>query len=132
RCDAGCSRASMNSSPSSPEATSHIQRACGRPTRSAVSVHSQPQLTVPSLIAGELAGPFVGCQRVDDVVEVSGQHLLQSVDREPDAVVRDAVLLVVVGADLLAPTTAADLRATLGRLGGVVLLLGQLQQPGTQ
>src|SRR3954449_3581496 len=105
----------MKSSPSTPDATSHIQRACGLPMRCDVSVHSWRQLTVSSLIAGELAGALVGCERVDDVVEIAGQHFLQSVDRETDAVVGDAVLFVVVGADLLAATATTNLRTTLGR-----------------
>src|SRR4051794_37344433 len=129
---ADSSSASRNSSASRPDATSHIQRACGRPTRSDVSVHSWRQLTVWSLIAGELACPFVGCERVDDVVEIAGQHFLQSIDGEPDAVVGDPVLLVVVGADLLATAATADLRTTLGGLRRVLLVLGQLQQSGAQ
>src|SRR4029079_4413395 len=128
---AGSSSASRNSSASRPDATSHLQRACGRPRRADVSLHSRRHLTVWSFIAGELACPFVCCKRVDDVVEIAGQHLLQSVDGEPDAVVRDPVLLVVVGADLLAAAATANLRTTLGGLGGVLLVLGQLQQPGT-
>src|SRR3954453_9454816 len=103
----------MKSSPSTPDATSHNQRACGRPVRCDVSVHRRRQRTVWSLIAGELAGALVGCERVDDVIEIAGQHFLQSVDGEPDAVVGDAVLFVVVGADLLAATAATDLRTTL-------------------
>ena len=47
---------------------------------------------------GELARPLVEQQRVDDEVEVAGEHVGQTVDREPDPVVRDPVLLEVVGA----------------------------------
>ena len=91
------------------------------------------QLAATHVIAvGELARPLVGGEGGDDVVEVAGEHVGEAVDREPDAVVGEPVLLEVVGADLLAPPAAADLRAPLGRALGVALALGQLEQPGAQ
>ena len=86
----------------------------GRPSRARrLRPAARRHVTVPSLArspaAGELAGPLVGGQRVDDVVEVAGEHVGQPVDREADAVVGDPVLLEVVGPDLLAAAAAADL-----------------------
>src|SRR3954471_166380 len=130
---------STSSMRSAPLATSHSQRAAGRsPTTAVVSASSWRQLLAsftgrPSTgVLGQLAGPFVGRQRGDDVVEIAGQHVGQSIDREPDAVVGGPVLLEVVGADLLAPPAATDLRAALDRALDVALVLGPLEQPGPQ
>ncbi len=84
------------------------------------------------VVVGELARPLVGGEGLDDVVEVAGQHVGQPVDREPDAVVGDPVLLEVVGADLLAPPAAADLRSPLGGALDVTLALGSFEQPRPQ
>src|SRR4051812_18517987 len=50
----------------------------------------------------ELAGPLVLGERVDQLVELAvAEHPVELVQRQADAVVGDAVLLEVVGADLL-------------------------------
>jgi hypothetical protein len=64
---------------------------------------------VPLFIAGELAGALVGREGIDNIVEITGEHLLQPIDREPDAMVGDSILFVVIGADLLAAATTTDL-----------------------
>ena len=61
-----------------------------------------------ALDVGELPRPLVEQQRLDDEVEVAGQHVGQPVHREPDPVVGDPALLEVVGADLLAAAAATD------------------------
>ena len=131
RSPAGNASTSVNSSPNAPLASSHSQRACGRPCTAAASSHNSRHDTVPvtrSRLARELPRPLLGGERIDRLVEIAGEHVLQAVDREPDAVVGEAVLLEVVGADLLATPTPTHLRAALGRLGRVLLVLGQLQQ----
>ena len=112
----GSSRTASNSSPSSPSATSHSHRASCRGRR--LGVVSAPERAhadsgrsrsrQPSNV-GELLRPLVDQQRLDHQIEIAGQHVGESVDREPDAVVGDPVLLEVVGADLLAAAAAADL-----------------------
>src|SRR3954452_13885845 len=53
----------------------------------------------------ELAGPLVLGESVDQLVELAiAEHPVELVQRHADAVVRDAVLLEVVGADLLGAT----------------------------
>src|SRR5829696_3113429 len=109
---AGWSSTSANSSPSAPLASSHIHRATGRPpTSGSISAHSCRHVTVPSssidsVAGGQLPRPLVGDERIDDVVQVACQHVGEPVDGEADAVVGDAVLLVVVGANLLAASSA--------------------------
>src|SRR5437773_6766819 len=49
----------------------------------------------------ELQPSLLGGQRVGEGLEIAGQHGVQIVDGEADAVIGDAVLGVVVGADLL-------------------------------
>ena len=141
---AGSSRPSTYSAPSLPEARSTIRRASmpaepGSATPAAVSRRSA---SAASIAPGDRAGgqvgpghpirgrrrraaaPLVGDERVDHLVELAGQHLVELVDREPDAVVGDPVLLEVVGADLLGAATAADLGlAGIGRLGRLLVLL---------
>ena len=92
--------------------TSHSRRAsCGRRP----SLMSAPRTRgsyrrarQPSNV-GELTGALVVQQRVDDEVEIAGEHVGQPVDREADPVIGDPVLFEVVGADLLAPAATADL-----------------------
>ena len=64
------------------------------------------------------------------VLQGAGQHLGEPVDRQPDAMIGDPILLVVVGADLLTATTSAHLSPPLLRQLGVALPLGELEQPG--
>src|SRR5436309_792584 len=105
----------MNSAPSHPLATSHIQRACTRsPSAAVVSAHSSRHVTWSAITTRELLGPLVRDQRLDNIGQVAGEDLLQPVDREADAMIGETVLLVVVGADLLAAAAGADLRSALG------------------
>ena len=85
--------------PRAPRSTS--QRAAASPTTIEVDATTRC-VSQRSSLAELRSGPLVGDQRVDDLVELAGEHLVELVEREPDAVVGDPVLLVVVGADLLA------------------------------
>ncbi len=134
---AGSSSPSASSAPSNPEASSTMRRASTRglatpasARRRSASSSRLPQATVsaagpsgpaPGLTAAlvlELAAALVGDQRVDDLVELAGQDLVELVEVEVDAVVGDPVLLEVVGADLLGPAAAAHLVAAgVGQLG---------------
>ena len=77
----------------------------------------------------ELTPAFVGGERVDDLVEIAGQHPIEGVQREPDAMIGDAVLLEVVRADLLGATAALHLLAAGGADLFVLLVLLGLQEP---
>ena len=108
---------SSSTSSSSPVgAARHLAQPAGRrplADRSPASrraARATSRRVVAHVVVGELAGPLVGGEGGDDVVEVAGEHVGEPVDREPDAVVGEPVLLEVVGADLLAPPAAADLR----------------------
>ena len=73
-----------------------------------------------------------GGELVDDLVELPGEDLVEGVHGQPDAVVGDALLLVVVRPDLLGASAALHLVAAGRRqLLGLALLLG-LQQPGPE
>ena len=80
----------------------------------------------------ELTPAFVGRERVDDLVELAVEHAVERVHREPDAVIGDAVLLVVVRADLLGAAAALHLLAARRAHLGVLLVLLGLQQPRAQ
>ena len=98
----------------SPLASSTIQRASLRRHPSTAAAACQPVAPARYVARGSAPGPasgaararagrrlLVGDERVDDLVELAGQHLVELVEREADAVVGDPVLLEVVGADLL-------------------------------
>src|SRR5690606_18666723 len=55
------------------------------------------------------AGLLLGLERGRQLVQVAGQHAGEVVRGVPDAVVGDARLREVVGADALAPLAGADL-----------------------
>ena len=129
---AGSSNPRAHSAPSSPLASWHSQRASvPSPTRSAVSNSSSRQVG-HGVGARELASPLVGHQRLDHLVQVAREHVLELVEREADAVVRNPVLLEVVGADLLAAPAPSHLGPPLGRLHRRPLVLLGLEQPGPQ
>src|SRR3954452_16926731 len=69
---------------------------------------------------------------VEDRLQVTVEHLVEVVGLVAGAVVGDAVLGVVVGADPLGPVHGPDLAATRLAGLGVRLLLGRDQQPGPQ
>src|SRR5215472_6077960 len=56
----------------------------------------------------ELLGRLRRLQRADELVEVAVEDRLQPVERQADAVVGDAALREVVGADAVAAVAAAD------------------------
>ena len=62
-------------------------------------------------------------QRVGHRLQVAGDDLVEVVQREADAVVGEAVLREVVGANPLAAVAGADERLALGGPLGVFLLL---------
>src|SRR4051812_39999240 len=76
----------------------------------------------PATSAAELAALLVGGQRVGEGVQPALEHRVEVVLRELDAVVGDAALAEVVGADLLRAVARADLRAAVG--GELGRLLG--------
>src|SRR4051794_5706771 len=61
-------------------------------------------------------------ERVRQLVRLAGQHLVEVVDAEVDAVVGHAPLRIVVGADLLRAVARPDLRLALGAERGLLLL----------
>src|SRR4029077_1097182 len=63
------------------------------------------------VLVGELPAPLVGGQCVGALLELAGQHLVERVEGQADAMVGDPVLLVVVRADLVGPATALRLAA---------------------
>src|SRR5690606_5872957 len=81
---------------------------------------------------GELGGRVRVDAGLDHRVEVAVEDLVQVVRLEADAVVRDAVLREVVGADLLGAVHGANLAAA--GVGGLAfrLLLRHGEQPGAQ
>ena len=67
-------------------------------------------------------GLVFGHQRVDDLVQgLAFHHLRQLVQRQIDAVIGDAALRKVIGADALGAVARADLPAPFGRARGVEL-----------
>src|SRR5690606_35841715 len=101
----------------------HARRARGRPLRA---------LSSGVRASAEQLGLMVRAERGDELVELALHHAIQRVERELDAVIRDAVLRVVVRADLLRALARADHRAALvaDRLGA--LALGHLVELGAE
>ena len=65
---------------------------------------------------------MLGHQRVDDLVQgLAFHHLRQLVQRQIDAVVGDAALRKIIGADAFRAVARADLAAPFGRAFGVEL-----------
>ena len=76
-------------------------------------------------------GLMLGHQRVDDLAErLALDDLRQLVEREIDAVVADAPLRKIVGADALGAVAGADLAAALGGARGIELLALGVVEPG--
>src|SRR3954453_16662610 len=76
------------------------------------------------LFPSELASPFVGGERLDHRIEGAVQNSVEGMQREPDAVVGHAVVLVVVRADLFGATAALHLRrARRTEFSGLAVLL---------
>ena len=76
--------------------------------------------------------PRLGRERLGELVQLALEHAVELVDGQLHAVVGDAALRIVVGADLLGALAAADLRPPLrGELGLPPLPL-QLEEPRPQ
>ena len=71
-------------------------------------------------------------QRVDDRVELAVHHEIELVQGEADAMIGDAVLREVVGADLLAAVAGAHHAAALGAERRLLLFELHLIEPRTQ
>src|SRR5699024_3930655 len=70
-----------------------------------------------SWVLGEPPGLFLLHECIGDLVEFTGQDLVELVQRQADPVIGYAILLEVVGADLLrTPSTAGLVPAGLGSL----------------
>src|SRR5215204_2819716 len=80
----------------------------------------------------ELLGLVVRDEGVDELVERALHDEVELVDGEADAVVADAVLLEVVGANLFGAVARAYHRAALAGLRLVLLLLLQLLEARAQ
>src|SRR5688572_2503000 len=89
-------------------------------------------LSEPSLFALQALGLVPGDDRAHQLLEIAVDDAVQLVQREPDAVVGDAVLREVVGADLLRTFAGAHHAAAF--VADLVLLLLELQveQAATQ
>src|SRR5260370_18589089 len=68
---------------------------------------------LPALIAFQLFGLVVRTERIEDGIHLALHHEIQLMERQADAVIRDAVLREVVGADFFAAVAAAYLGAVL-------------------
>ena len=69
-------------------------------------------------------GLMLGDQRVDDLAQrFAFHHLGQIVERQIDAVIGDAALREIVGADALGAVARADLILALGGAGVIELLV---------
>src|SRR5271168_4576524 len=85
------------------------------------------------LLGGELRRLMLGDERIDELTQRFALHdLRQLVEREIDAMVRHAALREIIGTDALGAVAGADLAATLGGAGGVLLLPLEIVQPGAQ
>ncbi len=62
----------------------------------------------------------MGCQCINDLVQISVHDLIQIVDRQADAVVGAAILREVVSPDLLAAITGSHLPRAVG-IDGILL-----------
>src|SRR5207302_2255303 len=85
-------------------ASASCPAACARSSR-------HVEVIASGLLATELPRAFVGCQRVDDVVDLAFERAVERMLSEADTVIGHAVVLVVVGADLLRPAATLHLLA---------------------
>src|SRR5258706_2364989 len=88
----------------------------------AVSVHRRNTL-IDWLHVGllELFGLVIRGERIENGVELAIHHEIQLMERQADAVIRDAVLREVVGANFLAAVAGAYSRAPLRAECGLLL-----------
>src|SRR5690606_10985902 len=73
-----------------------------------------------SFLLGELFGAVLLLQCLDELIEVSVDHLRQAIERQVDAVVGYATLWKVVRADALGAVAGADLELARLRLRGLL------------
>src|SRR5437016_4152130 len=104
-----------------PPAPSWRRRARRRTSRRSSALHSLEPL-----------GFFGRDEGVDQLVEVALEHGRQPMEREPDAVIGDARLREVVGADPLAALAGADLALAIRRDRRLPLFLRALEEPGLE
>ena len=74
----------------------------------------------------------VGGQRLDERLQLAFHHLIQLMQREADAVIRNAILREIIGADLLAAVAGAHHAAPLRADFFLLLLELHLVEPRTQ
>ena len=101
-----------------------------RPTRPAVPV--APGLQLGASDGGEAEFDVAGLEGVDDLVELAFHDRVEGVEGQVDAVVGQAVLREIVGADALGAVAGADLRLAFGGQLVVLLLALEGQQPGAE
>src|SRR5439155_159097 len=111
------------------------------PRGSARSSRAGPRPSSPARRPDDSRNSFLALQPLplvkvlqgpDQLAHVAGDDRVQFVEREVDAVVGQAVLREVVGADALAAVARADQRAALLGAGAVQLLLLPLVQLAAQ
>ena len=91
-------------------ATRRRRRGEGHSARSSEAAPSARASRTVTPRGFERPAPFLGAQRLGELVELAVEHRVEPVRGQLDPVVGDAVLREVVGADLLRPLAAADLR----------------------
>ena len=85
------------------------------------------------LDGGEQARLMLGDQGIDDLVEAAPlQHQIEAVQREADAVIGDAPLRKIIGADALRAVAGADLAAAGLRPLRIELGAFEIVEPGAQ
>src|SRR5581483_11199472 len=126
------SRWTTSSAPRHPLASSTMRRAADPSSRRPASASSARHVGPSVTRVAEPPRLLVVHERVGDLVELTGEDPVELVQRQVDAVIGDAVVLVVVRADLFAPTATADLTAPRLRRLRLLTVLLELQQSGTQ
>src|SRR5215204_4581721 len=76
----------------------------------------------------EFLSLFMSNQGLNDLIQGSFHYEVKLVNREADAMIADAILLEVVGANFFRPVTGADHRSTLTRQRFVLFLFFEFLQ----
>src|SRR6476620_9881863 len=137
--------AAQNFGTSSTAATISRASRCGSLTPSASSIDVQPASKSPMVPMGSVVGKYralplltelllhVGnLEGLDERIDVSIEDFRQLVQREIDPVVGDAVLRIVVGADLRRSIAGANLRLSHPRARRFLLGDFRIEQSGAQ
>src|SRR5262245_33957265 len=98
------------------------------PSSGASIAASLRSITSVARLFRELLRAVLLLERIDELVQVAVHHIRQLVEREVDAMVRDASLRKVVGADALRTVAASHLQHAGLRLRGLLLLLFRGEQ----